>query len=117
MTTGTHVRIGDVDTYVEDHGAGDPLVLLRGGCSRSTLSFGDLLPVLARGRRVIPVEMQGHGRTPDLDREPTLRVEHAVEVRDAIPDAVLAMVPRATHNALMHRVAVVAPMLEDFLAR
>src|SRR5262249_58887932 len=30
--------------------------------------FANLMPMLARTRRVIAAELQGHGRTPDVDR-------------------------------------------------
>jgi pimeloyl-ACP methyl ester carboxylesterase len=31
--------------------------------------FGDVLDRLAERRRVVAVELQGHGRTPDIDRQ------------------------------------------------
>ena len=55
--------------YYEVHGQGRPLVLLHGGLLTIDLSFGDLLPALAAGRRVIATELQGHGRTADIDRD------------------------------------------------
>ena len=48
------------------HGAGTPLILLHGGINPD--SFGDNLAELARGRQVIAVHLQAHGRTPDTDR-------------------------------------------------
>ena len=51
----------------EAHGAGRPLVLLHGGMM-SIEALGPLLPALAETRRVIAVELEGHGRTADLDR-------------------------------------------------
>jgi pimeloyl-ACP methyl ester carboxylesterase len=66
---GRHVAAGGVDVYVESLGRDDaaPLVLLHGGLG-SILGFGALAPALVRGRRVIALEMQGHGRTADVDR-------------------------------------------------
>ena len=61
-----------IDVYYEDHGAGAPLVLLHGGAMTLDLSFGALVPRLTPMRRVIPIELQGHGRTADVDREITL---------------------------------------------
>ncbi len=49
--------------------AAAPLVLLHGGLLTIDLSFGDLLQDLAAGRRLIAVELQGHGRTADIDRD------------------------------------------------
>lgn len=53
----------------EDEASGRPLVLLHGGLLNIDLSFGHLLPGLTVGRRVIATEMQGHGRTADIDRD------------------------------------------------
>lgn len=239
-----------IDVYYEDHGSGRPLVLLHGGMLTLDLSFGALMPRLTPTRRLIPVELQGHGRTADIDRgitlanqagdvigvldhlgleradvlgfswgglvaletavrypdrvdrlvlgavhtradgyhveihdpsqyatstrmpteaefgamyaeyeryglstfeavvaklnpivvaeenwtaadlarvtAPTLvmigdhdfvRVDHAVAVQEAIPDAALAVLPRTKHTQLIERVDLVAPLLEDFLAR
>lgn len=59
-----------MDIYHEDHGTGTgrPLVLIHGALSGIGTSFGAFLPLLAKTRRVIAVELQGHGRTPDIDR-------------------------------------------------
>jgi pimeloyl-ACP methyl ester carboxylesterase len=69
--TGRYARVHDLDMYYELHGRrtlGGPLVLLHGALSAIGTSFGKLLPGLARRRRVIAVEMQGHGRTADIER-------------------------------------------------
>jgi pimeloyl-ACP methyl ester carboxylesterase len=58
--------------YYEIHGAGQPLVLLHGAFSAIGTSFGSLLPELARSRQVIALELQGHGRTADIDRPLTI---------------------------------------------
>lgn len=63
---------GQLDVHYEQHGTGDPLVLLHGGMQTPDLSFGQLIPQLATRRRVIPIEMQGHGRTADVEREVSL---------------------------------------------
>ncbi len=66
-----------MDLYHELHGddrGGRPLVLVHGALSGIATSFGQILPALARTRRVIAVELQAHGRTPDVDRP--LTVEH-----------------------------------------
>jgi pimeloyl-ACP methyl ester carboxylesterase len=72
-TTDTLVRSGyapvnGLDMYYEVHGTGRPLVLLHGAFSAIGTSFGALLPGLAATRQVIGLELQGHGRTADIDR-------------------------------------------------
>lgn len=52
--------------YYSVHGAGKPLILLHGGIDPD--SFGSNRDELAKGRQVIAVHLQGHGRTPDTDR-------------------------------------------------
>ncbi len=54
--------------YYEIHGRGRPLVLLHGGGSTIVSTFGRILPDLAKTHRVIAMELQAHGHTPDLDR-------------------------------------------------
>jgi pimeloyl-ACP methyl ester carboxylesterase len=46
---------------------GTPLVVVHGGFGVVEM-FGDVLDRLAEHRRVVAVELQGHGRTPDIDR-------------------------------------------------
>jgi pimeloyl-ACP methyl ester carboxylesterase len=55
--------------YYEIYGEGRPLLLLHGGLLTVQLCFGALLPALATRHRVIAVELQGHGRTADSERE------------------------------------------------
>lgn len=59
-----------VPIWFEEHGDADgpPLVALHGGIMTFASSFGAVLPWLAQGRRIIGVELQGHGHTPDTGR-------------------------------------------------
>ena len=55
--------------YCELWGAGGPpLVLLPGGMHTIDTTFGSLLPGLAARHRLVAIELQGHGHTPDSDR-------------------------------------------------
>jgi pimeloyl-ACP methyl ester carboxylesterase len=54
--------------YYEEHGEGPPLVLLHGALSTIGVDFGAMIPALAEHRRVIGIEQQSHGHTPDADR-------------------------------------------------
>jgi pimeloyl-ACP methyl ester carboxylesterase len=63
-------EIDGVPIWYQEHGdpGGPPLVALHGGMLTFEGSFGDVLAWLADGRRVIGVELQGHGHTPDTGR-------------------------------------------------
>lgn len=63
-----YLSIGELEMYYEVHGSGQPLVLLHGAFSATGTSFGEILPGLARSRRVISFEYQAHGHTADIDR-------------------------------------------------
>ena len=69
---GSYAFVNGLNMYYEVHGAGQPLVLLHGTFSAIGTSFGKLLPSLAKTRQVIAFELQGHGRTADIDRPLTL---------------------------------------------
>src|SRR6201999_2430357 len=60
----------DVDglaLWYDDRGSGEPLILLHGGMGGSEM-FGASLDRLAAGRRLIAVELPGHGHTAVPDR-------------------------------------------------
>ncbi|MEW2381847.1 alpha/beta fold hydrolase [Micromonospora sp. NPDC047707] len=63
----SYAEVDGLRIWYAEHGAGRPLVLLHGGFG-STEMFAPLLPALAERRRVIAVDLQGHGRTADVDR-------------------------------------------------
>ncbi|HEU4329695.1 MAG TPA: alpha/beta hydrolase [Lapillicoccus sp.] len=70
-TTPTQTGYADVNglhLYYETYGSGAPLVLLHGGMLTIDLNFATLIPTLAQTHTVIGVEMQGHGRTANIDR-------------------------------------------------
>lgn len=64
---GSYAAVNGLELYYEIHGEGQPLVLLHGGLG-GIGEFGQLLPLLAENQQVIAVELQGHGRTADIDR-------------------------------------------------
>src|SRR5580692_3169897 len=68
-TTMSKENFADVNgqhIFYSVHGAGKPLILLHGGINPD--GFGSNLAELAKGRQVIAVHLQAHGRTPDTDR-------------------------------------------------
>jgi pimeloyl-ACP methyl ester carboxylesterase len=66
-TKGDYAEVNGLRMYYEVHGEGRPLVLLH-GAYMTVDAMGPILPGLAETRRVIVPEMQGHGRTADIDR-------------------------------------------------
>ena len=64
---GDYARVNGLEMYYEVHGTGEPLILLHGGVGAIEM-FGEVLPLLAQDLQVIAVELQGHGRTADIDR-------------------------------------------------
>lgn len=64
---GHYADVNGIKLYYEIQGTGKPLILLHGGLGAIEM-FGPNLPALAKGRRLIAVDLQGHGRTADIDR-------------------------------------------------
>ncbi len=63
----SYADVNGIKLYHEIYGEGEPLVLVHGGLTTIGEMQGWVQP-LAKTRRVIAVEMQGHGRTADTDR-------------------------------------------------
>jgi len=63
----SYADVNGISLYYEEHGSGQPLILLHGGYGTGEM-FAAILPLLASGRQVITVDLQGHGRTADVDR-------------------------------------------------
>ena len=68
-TTG-YAPVNGLKMYYEVHGSGEPVVLLHGAFMTITNNWTGWIGELSKTRRVIAVEMQGHGRTADIPREP-----------------------------------------------
>ena len=64
---GSYASVNGLEMYYEIHGTGEPLVLLH-GAYMTIDAMGEVVPSLAKTRRIIAVELQGHGRTADIDR-------------------------------------------------
>src|SRR4029453_13464414 len=70
---GEYAEVNGINLYYETLGAGRPLILLHGGLGSGEM-FGPVLPILAERHQVIPVDRQGPGRTPDIDRPIDIRL-------------------------------------------
>src|SRR5207302_4974226 len=71
--SGQYAEVNGIRLYYETHGAGRPLILLHGGLGSGEM-FGPVLPLLSRRHQVVAVDLQGHGRTADIDRPIDLRL-------------------------------------------
>ncbi|MCT7374913.1 alpha/beta fold hydrolase [Chelativorans salis] len=63
-----YASVHGLEMYYEIYGEGEPLLLLHGAYGTIGNNFGAFIPALAEHRQVIGVELQGHGRTADIDR-------------------------------------------------
>jgi pimeloyl-ACP methyl ester carboxylesterase len=66
---GKYADVNGINLYYETHGRAGlrPLILLHGGLGSGEM-FGPILPALTADHQVIAVDLQGHGRTADIDR-------------------------------------------------
>jgi pimeloyl-ACP methyl ester carboxylesterase len=64
-----YASVNGLQLYYEVYGNGKPIVLLHGSYFSIPLNWSHIIPLLAKDRKVIAVEMQGHGRTKDISRE------------------------------------------------
>jgi pimeloyl-ACP methyl ester carboxylesterase len=64
---GQYAEVHGINLYYETIGDGRPLILLHGGLGSGEM-FGPVRPALAESHQVIAVDLQGHGRTADIDR-------------------------------------------------
>jgi pimeloyl-ACP methyl ester carboxylesterase len=64
---GNRVKVNGMQMYYEVSGTGDPLVVLH-GAYMNIPTMGAIIPMLAKTHKIYAVELQGHGRTTDIDR-------------------------------------------------
>src|SRR6185503_18794988 len=66
---GGYAPVNGIKVYYEVYGEGRPVVLLHGAFMTIEGNWGQLIPELSKTRKVIAIEMQGHGHTPYSDRK------------------------------------------------
>ena len=64
-----YAPVNGLKMYYEIHGTGQPVILLHGAFMTITNNWPEMIARLSKTRQVIAVEMQGHGRTNDIDRD------------------------------------------------
>ncbi len=90
-TTTGYAPVNGLIMYYEVHGSGEPVVLLHGAFMTITNNWTEWIGELSKTRKVIAVEMQGHGRTADIKRE--FSSEHLADDVAALLDHL--KIPRA----------------------
>jgi pimeloyl-ACP methyl ester carboxylesterase len=73
-----YVPVNGVNVYYEVYGKGRPIILLHGAFMTIELNWGQLIPELSKTRKVIAIELQGHGHTAFSDR----KLSHATLASD-----------------------------------
>jgi pimeloyl-ACP methyl ester carboxylesterase len=73
-----YAPVNGIKVYYEVYGEGKPLVLLHGAFMTIEGNWGQIIPELSKTRKVIAIEMQGHGHTPFSDR----KLSHATLASD-----------------------------------
>ena len=64
-----YIPVNGIKVYYEVYGEGKPIVLIHGAFMTIDGNWGELIPELSKKRKVIAIEMQGHGHTPYSDRK------------------------------------------------
>jgi pimeloyl-ACP methyl ester carboxylesterase len=63
----SYANVGGLNLWYDERGSGEPLILLHGGVGAAEM-FDPILDALAAGRRVITVDLPGHGHTASPGR-------------------------------------------------
>ncbi|GAA4557436.1 alpha/beta fold hydrolase [Planotetraspora kaengkrachanensis] len=71
--SGRYAEVNGINLYYETYGTGSPMILLHGGLGSGEM-FGPIIPTLADHHQVVLVDLQGHGRTADIDRPLDVRL-------------------------------------------
>ncbi|WP_229047732.1 alpha/beta fold hydrolase [Chryseobacterium arthrosphaerae] len=64
-----YAPVNGIKVYYEVYGEGRPVILLHGAFMTIDTNWGELIPELSKNRKVIAVELQGHGHSPYSDRK------------------------------------------------
>jgi pimeloyl-ACP methyl ester carboxylesterase len=72
-TAGRYADVNGLHLYYATQGSGRPLILLHGGLGTGDM-FGPVRAELAAQHQVITPDLQGHGRTADIDRPLDVRL-------------------------------------------
>lgn len=121
-----YAPVNGLKLYYEIHGQGKPLLLLHGSYMNIPLNYGEIIPELSKKYKVIAFEMQGHGRTADIDRPYTwesladdaaallsyLKIDKA-DVLGYSLGATVALQLTIKHPALVNRLVFISSVYKD----
>ena len=85
QVTSHRVRVNGMEMHYEVSGSGEPLIVLHGAYMNIPM-MGEIVPQLAKTHRIYALELQGHGRTTDINRPITY--QHLADDVAAFMDAV-----------------------------
>ncbi len=68
-TSSGYIPVNGIKVYYEVYGEGKPILLLHGAFYTIEMNWGQLIPELSKTRKVIAIELQGHGHTPFSERK------------------------------------------------
>lgn len=127
---GRYEEVNGLRMYYEVHGKDrnkPPLVLLHGAFSATGTSWGELIRGLARTRKVISIEQQGHGHTADVADRPIRTAQMAQDTVDLLDrigvrqadfygysmGAAIALTIAIDHPAAVHKVVLQSTALDN----
>jgi len=64
-----YAPVNGIKVYYEVYGEGEPVILLHGAFYTIELNWAQLIPELSKTRKVIAIELQGHGHSPYSERK------------------------------------------------
>ena len=64
-----YAPVNGIKVYYEVYGTGKPIILLHGAFYTIEMNWAQLIPELSKTRKVIAIEMQGHGHSPFSERK------------------------------------------------
>lgn len=64
-----YAAVNGIKVYYEVYGEGRPVILLHGAFMTIDTNWSELIPELSKNRKVIAIELQGHGHSPFSDRK------------------------------------------------
>lgn len=106
-----YVPVNGTRIYYEVYGKGAPLVLLHGAFYTIRMNWAQLIPELSKTRKVIAIEMQGHGHSPYSERKMSITnfADDVVRVMDYLKIDSADIAGYSMGGSVAYQVAVQSP--------